>query len=39
LPQRWNYRSCFKSFNENSLKEIVENGIFAKENRAKELNG
>ena len=31
--------AALKVFNENSLKEIVENGIFAAENRAKELNG
>jgi pyrroline-5-carboxylate reductase len=31
--------AALQVFNENSLKEIVENGIFAAENRAKELNG
>lgn len=31
--------AALKVFNKNSLKEIVENGIFAAENRAKELNG
>lgn len=31
--------AALKVFNENSLKEILENGILSAENRAKELNG
>ena len=32
-------KDFIKVFNENSLKEILENGILSAENRAKELNG